>query len=182
MQRKLTRLRDKIEAQPVNISQISEPEALNTDQASQPQPSQSSIPQTDNVVPDIFDDLPDSIFASLPDFQTSQISNNVSDINSEKHADKSGPKLNGPRMFNGPRMLNVPRPINGPRMLNVPRPSNGPRMLNVPKVKKRSSSRLRKLKTKKIKGPGASADEPYEIQDETVAVVMPTQESAVANQ
>jgi len=65
-------------------------------------------------------------------------------------------------------------------MLNGPRPTNGPRMLNVPKVKKRSSDRLRKLKTKNIKGPGASTDEPFEIEDEFEPVLMPTQESAVA--
>jgi len=77
-------------------------------------------------------------------------------------------------------MLNGPRMLNGSMMLNVPRPSNDPRMLNVPKVKKRSSDRLRKLKTKKIQGPGAFADEPFEIEDEIEPVVMPTQESATA--
>jgi hypothetical protein len=122
----------------------------------------------------MFDDLPDSVFASLPDFQTIQIHNNEPEINTEKHAAKSAPKLTGPRMFNGPRMMN------GPSKFNVPRPRNGPRMLNVPKVKKRSSDRLRKLKTKNIQGPGASADEPFEIEDETEFVVMPTQESVVA--
>jgi len=66
----------------------------------------------------MFDELSDSVFASLPDFQTSQIPNNVPEINIEKHADKCAPKLNGPRMPNGLRMLNVPRPSDGPRMLS----------------------------------------------------------------
>jgi len=35
------------------------------------------------------------------------------------------------------------------------------------------------LKTKNIKGPGASVDEPFEIEDESEPIVMPTQESAV---
>lgn len=181
MQRKLTKHRDNIEVQAVNITHASEhetvnteeathPEIVNTKEASQPQASnisQSSAPQTLNDVGDMFDDLPDSVFASLPDFQTIQIANNEPEVNNEKHAVMSDTNLNGPRM------------LNGRRMFNVPRPSNGPRMLNVPKVKKRSSARLRKLKTKNIQGPGASADEPFEIEDETGFVVMPTQESAV---
>jgi len=54
---------------------------------------------------------------------------------------------------------------------------NGPRMLNVPKVKKRTSDRLRKLKTKAIKGLGASAEEPMVLDESEQGVL--TQEECV---
>jgi len=68
----------------------------------------------------------------------------------------------------------------GPKMVNGPRMMNGPRMLNVPKVKKRTSDRLRKLKTKEIKGPGASVEEPL-VLDESEEGLLTQEEGVVTS-
>ena len=88
-----------------------------------------------------------------------------------------GPKMrNGPRMSNGPRMLNGPRMHNGPRMLNGPTVTNVVKLKNtIQKLKKRTSDRLRKLKTKAITGPGATADAPMVLDESEEGVL--TQES-----
>ena len=76
----------------------------------------------------------------------------------------------GPSMMHGPRMMGGPRP----RMMG------GPRMVNGPKLKKRSSDKLRKLKTKAIIGPGASVDEPF-VLDESEEGVLTQEDGAITS-
>jgi len=151
--------------------------------------SQNDVKSVENV----FDDIPDELIASIPEVTMSAaatevpVSVNATHVSATEtlvpvtetpvvatetaqtnmHVAALGPKMrNGPRMLNGPRMPNGPRMHNGPRMLNGPTVTNVVKLKNkVQKLKKRTSGRLRKLKTKAITGLGATKDAPMVLDE-----------------
>jgi len=69
-------------------------------------------------------------------------------------------------MLNGPKTCNGPKLFNSPRMVKEPKMQDGAKLKNVvKKVNKRTSDRLRKLKTKEIKGHNATADAPLVLDE-----------------
>jgi hypothetical protein len=134
-------------------------------------------------IEDVFDDIPDALFASIPEIHISAATTDQSDQSpmyaaaTEVNVSAAAPELPaaatelpaaapGPKMFNGPRMLNGSRMLNGPPVTIAAKLKN-----TVQKVKKRTSDRLRKLKTKLIKGPGATADAPMVIDESEEGVL-----------
>ena len=145
----------------------------------------------------MFGDIPDEVFASMPEIQPTDVANNfevpvfvaeteVAQQNEVAKQNEVAEQIqvenvnvdvtDGPRMMHGPRMMGGPRP----RMMGGPRMMDGPRMVNGPKLKKRSSDRLRKLKTKAVTGPGASVDEPF-VLDESEEGVLTQEDGAITS-
>lgn len=132
----------------------------------------------------------ETILADVPLSGTTTATTDVPAVAAATDVSVSGTAAqNGPRMLNGPRMFNGPRMLIGPRMLNCPRMFNGPRMLNGPtvtnaaklkntsqQIRRRTSNRLRKLKSKNITGPGATAAAPM-VLDESEEGVLTQEET-----
>ena len=151
-QRKLTKLRDV----PIKPS-----DTVNTVQEVQPEGFNSQ-----HIDHDVFGDIPDEVFASMPEvIQPTEVENdnevpviqqveveNDNEVHNEPRMVNEPMKMNGPRMINGPKMMNGPRMMNGLRMMNGPRIINDPKLKSgiIKPIKKRTSDRLRKLKTKAI--------------------------------
>jgi hypothetical protein len=116
----------------------------------------------------VFDDITDELIASIPDVHVSDVSGSQTtpaDVpvfgTATAPADVPVVAATGPKMLNGPRMLN------GPTVTNT-----------CQQVRKRTSDRLRKLKTKKITGPGATAATPM-VLDESEEGVLTQEETTV---
>lgn len=143
----------------------------------------------------MFDDITDELIASIPDVHVSGNENMpVSDsenmpadvpLSGTTTASTDVPavaaatdvSVSGTAAQNGPRMLNGPRILNGPRMLNGPTVTNATKLKNTSQqVRRRTSNRLRKLKSKNITGPGATAAAPM-VLDESEEGVLTQEET-----
>jgi hypothetical protein len=157
-------------------------------------------------IEDVFDDIPDAVFASIPEVPifaatsdqvsaaasevqasaaetqflatASQVKVPVTETTQNVVPDVSAAANEVPIAATGPRMMNGPRMLNGPRMMNGPSFTTAAKLKNkVQQVKKRTSDRLMKLKTKAITGPGATADAPMVLDESEEGVL--TQEGTI---
>jgi len=139
---------------------------------------------------DVFDDIPDALFASIPEISISTATtkqSHVSAVATDHYVSVASTELPAfdttqsgvPDVSAVATEVHVSAAANdlpdvapGPKMLNGPSVTIASKLKNtVQKVKKRTSDRLRKLKTKSIKGPGATIDAPMVLDESEEGVL-----------